>query len=60
LKDVVNEAIRRGLDAINTPQPKQAPFRTQAVDLGPFLFSSIREAIAALDEEYDRKKLGLP
>ncbi len=27
---------------------------------GEFLFPSVKEALQALDDEYDRKKLGLP
>lgn len=58
LKEIVNDAIRRGLDSLEAPPPKREPFRTQAVDLGEFLFPSVKDALQALDEDYDRKKLG--
>ena len=38
---------------------KREPFQTRAVDLGPLLYPSVKEALQAMDEEYDRKKLGL-
>lgn len=59
LKEVVNEAIRRGLDQLTEPAKRREPFQTRAMDLGPLLFPSIKEALRALDEEHDRKKLGL-
>ena len=59
LKDIVNEVIRQGLDAAEAPPKKCEPFRTKAVDLGSLLFPSAKEALRALDDEYDRKKLGL-
>ena len=58
-KQVVNEALERGLDQIaNTPK-KHKPFRTRAVDLGPLQYPSVKDALRALDEEYDRKKIDL-
>jgi hypothetical protein len=59
LKEVLNEALRRGFDALEAPPKQGTPFETKSVDLGPFLFSSVKEALRALDEEHDRKKLGL-
>jgi hypothetical protein len=47
LKDVVNDAIRRGLDQIAEPTKKREPFRTQAVDLGQLLFPSVKAALRA-------------
>ncbi len=60
LKAVVNDVIRRGLDEAEKPPRPREPFRTQAADAGEFLFPSVKEALQALDDEYDRKKLGLP
>lgn len=59
LKEVVNDALRRGLDQLEAPPKKREPFRTRAVDLGPLLYPSVKEALQAMDDEYDRKKLGL-
>lgn len=61
LKEVVNEVMRRGLDRVEeaAAPKKRKPFRTKAVDLGPLLYPSVKDALHALDEEYDRKKLGL-
>ncbi|HTQ14090.1 MAG TPA: hypothetical protein VMH86_09460 [Rhizomicrobium sp.] len=59
-KKVVNDLIRHALDDIEKPKKKRKPFRTKAVDLGPMLYPSIKEALQAMDDEYDRKKLGLP
>jgi len=59
LKEVVNEAIRLGLNEMAQPLKQRPPFRTRAADLGPLLFPTVKEALRALDEEYDRKKLGL-
>lgn len=60
LKDVVNEALRRGLDHIELPPRPREPFKTRAVDLGPLLHPSVKDALRAMDDEYDGKKLGLP
>jgi hypothetical protein len=59
LKKIVNEALRRGLAEIEAPR-KRVPFQTKAVDLGPLLYPSVKDALRAMDEEYDRKKLGNP
>jgi hypothetical protein len=50
LKDVVNDALRRGLREINMPR-KRKPFRTKSYDMGPFLVSidNVAEAIAYAD-----------
>jgi hypothetical protein len=57
LKDVINEALRRGLKDMTAKPKKQAPFQTKVHDGGPMLMD-VKEALAMLDEEYDRKKLG--
>lgn len=56
LKDIVNEALRRGLREMTAKPKKKKPFRTSVHD-GGFLMDP-KEALAMLDEEYDRKKLG--
>ena len=61
LKDVVNDALRRGLDQIETSS-KRAPFHIKPVDLGAPRFRNpeeLKELIAQLDEEEDLRKLGL-
>lgn len=56
LKDIINEALRRGLMDMTKKPKKREPFRTSVHDGG---FSmDVKEALAMLDEEYDRKKLG--
>ena len=47
LKDLVNEALRRGLREMTSKPKKREPFRTQAFDLGPFLVN-IDNVAAAL------------
>ena len=61
-KEIVNEAIRSGLDRMDAPQEKREPFRIRTVNLGEPLFKSpgeLKELIAQLDEEEDLRKLGL-
>jgi len=61
LKDIVNDALRRGLDQLEAPAKKREPFRTKPVDLGKPLFRNpeeLKELIAELDEEEDLRKLG--
>lgn len=58
LKDVINEALRRGLMDMTKRPKKREPFRTNVHDGGEMLMD-VKEALAMLDEEYDRKKLGL-
>ena len=42
LKDVVNEALRRGLEQMASPQAApRKPFRTQAVSLGRCLVGNV-------------------
>lgn len=41
LKDLVNEALRRGLEVIERPRPARRPFRTKGFDLGPSLVGSL-------------------
>ncbi|MDX2236038.1 MAG: hypothetical protein NW203_00600 [Hyphomonadaceae bacterium] len=55
LKDVVNEALRRGLMDL-AKRPKAPRYETGVHDAGAVLMD-VKEALAMLDEEYDRKKL---
>lgn len=57
LKDVINEALRRGLQDMAAKPKERKPFRTTVHD-GGVPFMDVKEALAMLDEEYDRKKLG--
>jgi hypothetical protein len=58
LKDIVNEALRRGLQEMTAKPKKRAPFRTGVHHGGKLLIEDVNEALAMMDEEYDRKKLG--
>jgi hypothetical protein len=58
LKDVVNDAIRRGLDALDAPAKAREPFKIPVLDLGPALIADPKEALRLLDEEDDLRKLG--
>ncbi|MBI1251821.1 MAG: CopG family transcriptional regulator [Alphaproteobacteria bacterium] len=57
LKDIVNEALRLGLKEMTAKPKKQEPFRT-SVHHGKLLIMDVKEALAILDEEEDRRKLG--
>ncbi|HVZ68094.1 MAG TPA: hypothetical protein VG891_01435 [Rhizomicrobium sp.] len=61
LKEIVNEVLRKGLAQIDAPQQRE-PFRTRVFDPGGFVdpSKSIKEILREMDEEHDRKKLGLP
>lgn len=53
LKDLINEALRRGIkDMTARPKPRE-PFRTRAVDVGEVLvpIDNISEALAVADGE---------
>ena len=53
LKDVVNEALRRGLRDMSTPPKKRQPFRTRAFHMGEPLINldNVAEALAQLEGE---------
>lgn len=53
LKDIVNDALRRGLRDMTTKPRKREPFRTRSFDLGPFLINvdNVAEALAHLEGE---------
>ena len=48
LKDVVNEALRYGLDQMTTPPRRRKPYRTKAVSLGRCLVGSLDNVSEAL------------
>ena len=58
LKDIVNEDLRRGLKEMVAKPKKREPFRTSVHD-GGLRIMDVKEALAMLDEEGDRRKLGL-
>ncbi len=47
LKEVVNEALRRGLAGMHEPRPP-APYRTQPVDLGRCRLPNVDDVASAL------------
>lgn len=47
LKDVVNEALRRGLVGMDEPRPP-APYRTQPVDLGRCRLPNVDDVASAI------------
>jgi hypothetical protein len=54
LKEIVNEALRRGLRDMTTASKRPEPFRTRSVDLGRLLIGSIdniNEALAIAEGE---------
>lgn len=48
LKQVVNEALRSGLQKMNAPQRKAAPFRTRTAALGRCLIGNIDDVAEVL------------
>jgi Ribbon-helix-helix protein, copG family len=53
LKDLVNEALRRGLRDMSSPAKKRQPFRTRTFRMGKPLINldNIAEALAHLEGE---------
>ena len=53
LKDLVNEALRRGLRDMSAPPKKRRPFRTQVFNMGPPLINidNVAEALANAEGE---------
>jgi hypothetical protein len=53
LKDVVNEALRRGLRDMNAPAKKRRPFRTRTFHMGKPLINldNVAEALARVEGE---------
>jgi hypothetical protein len=57
LKEVVNDALRRGLRDMSTPPRRRKPFRTQPFDAGAPLISNIdniAEVLATIEGEWFR------
>jgi hypothetical protein len=55
LKDLVNEALRRGLQEIDAEPTGRKPFRTRSFDCGRLLIDNIDcvgEVLAMLDAEH--------
>ena len=50
LKEVVNEALRHGLDQMSRPAVAKAPFRTQPVALGKCYFPNLDNTWEVLAE----------
>jgi predicted transcriptional regulator len=54
LKDIVNDALRRGLDDLSRRPKQKEPFQTQSVDLGRLRLANIdnaSESLAAAEGE---------
>lgn len=53
LKDVINDALRRGLREMRSRPKQRKPFRTKTYDMGPFLVNidNVAEAIAYAEGE---------
>ena len=49
-KDIVNEALRQGLQRMNQPAARQKPFRTRAVDLGECYFPNLDNVWEVIEE----------
>ncbi len=62
LKELVNEAVRQGLDAMEAPLEPRKKFETRVFDLGEPLMNldNVGEVLELLDEEYFKKKLSSP
>jgi hypothetical protein len=50
LKQIVNEALRHGLEHMSKPAETQAPFRTRPVDLGKCFFPNLDNTWEVLAE----------
>jgi hypothetical protein len=59
LKDVINEALRRGLFEMNAKPKPQGRYETRVHHGGELLIKDLNEALATLQEEEDMKKFGL-
>jgi hypothetical protein len=49
-KDLINEALRRGLQELSAPPKKQKPFRTRSFDCGRLLIDNIDNVWEVLDQ----------
>jgi hypothetical protein len=50
LKQIVNEALRYGLEHMSKPEAAKTPFRTQPVDLGKCFFPNLDNTWEVLAE----------
>jgi len=50
LKDVVNEALRRGVRDMSEPAKRKKPFRTKSFDCGRLLIDNIDNVWEVLDQ----------
>jgi len=48
LKEIVNEALRRGLKQMTGRPQKREPFRTSTVSLGPCLVGNLDDVVGVL------------
>jgi hypothetical protein len=48
LKDIINEALREGLNRMSAPEQSPVPFSTEAVSLGRCLIGGIDDVSEAL------------
>jgi hypothetical protein len=56
-KEVLNDVIRAGLDALHAPRPARKRFRTTGFDLGPSLVGSldnVEEVLSRVEGEDHR------
>jgi hypothetical protein len=56
-KEIVNDVLRGGLDALGKPAPAPPPFRTTGFDLGPSLVGSldnVEEVLSRVEGEDHR------
>lgn len=50
MRDVVNEALRRGLEIMAEPPQPREPFRTPPLDLGPSFFPNLDNTWEIIEE----------
>ena len=57
LKELVNQALRRGLEELNASPKPRKPFRTRSAPLGPSLIGSLDDIseVIAIAEGEDHK-----
>ncbi len=57
LKELINQALRRGLEELNAPSKPRKPFRTRSVSIGRCLIGSLDDIseVIAIAEGEDHK-----
>jgi len=55
LKDLVNDALRRGLRDMTAPAKKRKPFRTKSFDCGRLLIDNIDNVWEVINEVEEEK-----